>query len=153
MSRAPARKSRDVPASDLSEPMAPALMRRCHELAMGRLFDDLQAAGFGDVRPSHHPVLSFPGPQGSRPGDIAARTGRSKQHVNILLNELERSGYLERRPDPADSRGKVVTLTKRGERLMAAVGRSLQDVEAEWSGRLGKARFESLRSSLQELGG
>jgi DNA-binding MarR family transcriptional regulator len=37
-----------------------------------------------------------------RPSDLAARLHMSKQALNYLLGELERRGYLERDPHPAD---------------------------------------------------
>jgi DNA-binding MarR family transcriptional regulator len=132
--------------------MAPALMRRGHEAAMTRLFERWADAGFDDVRLSHSPVLGFPGPHKARPSEIATRTGRSRQHINILLNELEAAGYLVRVPDPEDNRGKIVMLTDRGIDLMTTGRKELEAIEADWERKLGKQRFAALKRSLTELG-
>jgi DNA-binding MarR family transcriptional regulator len=132
--------------------MAPALMRRGHEAAMSRLYARWAEAGFDDIRMSHSPVLAFPGPHRARPSEIAARVGRSRQHINILLNELEAAGYLVRVPDPDDNRGKIVMLTNRGMDLMALARTELEAIEADWERSLGKQRFAALKRSLTELG-
>jgi len=50
--------------------------------------------------------------------------------VVAALNELTGSGYLERRPDPADKRRNVVTITARGRervRELAATAAAIQE--------------------------
>lgn len=131
--------------------MAPALMRQNYEAAIERIFARLRLAGFTDVRASHAPVIGFPGPHKTRPSELAARTGRSKQHINILLGELEAAGYLERRAEGADQRGKVIYLTDRGMELAAAVKEAVEQVEADWQQILGKRRLVALKQSLEEL--
>ncbi len=135
----------------MTEPLTPALMRENYEWALDRIFERLHVAGFTDVRPSHAPVIGFPGPHKARPSDLAARTGRSKQHINILLGELEGAGYLVRRAEGEDQRGKVIYLTDRGMRLAAAVKEAVEQVESDWQEVLGEKRFAALRRSLEEL--
>jgi DNA-binding MarR family transcriptional regulator len=145
------------PISDLPEyqgpveQMAPALMREAHGRAIARVFTRVQAEGFPEIRPAHMPVFQFPGPHGSSPVAIAQRSSRSKQHINLLLNDLEAAGYLVRRPDPSRRRGRIVVLTKRGQDLVAAMKEALEAIEAEWSARLGARRFEALKQALRDL--
>ena len=141
----------DRPYPGVTQPMAPALMRRGHEAAMTRLYARLAADGFTGVRVSHSPVLGFPGPHTARPTEIAARTGRSRQHINILLNELEAAGYLTRVPDPDDNRGKIIWLTDRGMDLVAVMREELEAIEADWQRTLGARRFAALKHTLQDL--
>jgi hypothetical protein len=61
----------------------------------------------------------------------------SKQAANCLLGQLERLGYLERRPDAGDRRSKRVALTERGERAGYAIRDAVRDVEREWEAQLG----------------
>ncbi len=131
--------------------MAPALLRQNYEWALERIFAQLKTAGFADVRPSHAPVIGFPGPHKTRPSELAARSGRTKQHINILLGELEDAGYLERRAEGADQRGKVIYLTDRGLELAAAVRGAVEQVEDDWQQALGKRRFAALKQSLEDL--
>ena len=92
--------------------------------------------------------MQYPGPQGLRPSDLAARLRMSKQALNYLLGELERLGYIERLPDPDDLRSRRISVTKRGDAVAAAIREAVAEVEAEWTEQLGPKRFEELRSLL-----
>jgi DNA-binding MarR family transcriptional regulator len=107
--------------------------------------------GFSEFRATHMPVFQFPGPHRSSPTEIARRSGRTKQHINLLLGDLESAGFLERRPDPGRARGSVVVLTARGLQLVASMKEVLEGIEAEWSAALGARRFEALKRALREL--
>jgi DNA-binding MarR family transcriptional regulator len=75
----------------------------------------------------------------------------SKQAANYLLGQLERLGYLERRPDAGDGRSKRIALTDRGERAAYTIRDAVRDVEREWEAQLGHDRFAQLRTLLLEL--
>jgi len=50
------------------------------------------------------------------------RTSRLRPHYcERELHQLEAAGYLKLRPDPADARARLVTLTKGGKKLLEAV--------------------------------
>ena len=121
------------------------------EVVRRRMLERLHREGYDDLEPAHLTVLQYPGPQGSRPSELAARVGMSKQAVNYLLGELERLGYLERRPDPDDLRSRRIVLTDRGSSALLAIRDAVADVEREWARALGKARFEQLRELLVDL--
>jgi DNA-binding MarR family transcriptional regulator len=131
--------------------MAPALMRAAHARAIARVFAQVQAAGFPEIRTAHMPVFQFPGPHNSSPVAIARRSGRSKQHINLLLNELESAGYVERGPDPNRTRGIAVLLTERGMALVTAMRTALEEVETDWARKLGARRFKALKAALRDL--
>lgn len=65
---------------------------------------DLHDAGFTDLVTAHFAVLRYPGPDGSRPSDLAVGAGMTKQAMNYLLGQLEQCGYLVR-SDGADPPG------------------------------------------------
>jgi DNA-binding MarR family transcriptional regulator len=115
------------------------------------MLEQLHARGFDDLTPPHLIVLQYPGPQGLRPSDLAARLRMSKQALNYLLGELERLGYIERLPDPDDLRSRRIAVTKRGDAVAAVIRAAVAEVEAEWAQKLGSKRFEELRSLLAEL--
>ena len=75
----------------------------------------------------------------------------SKQALNYLLGELERLGYLERRPDPDDLRSKRVALTRRGVSAIRVIREAVEEMEATWAGNLGHKRFGQLRTLLRDL--
>src|SRR5215218_10048746 len=95
-------------------PLIGALLRVPWEAVQRRMLERLHDHGFDDLDAAHLNVFQYPGPQGARPSDLAARLGVTKQALNYLLGELERLDYLERQPDPDDLRSKRVALTGRG---------------------------------------
>src|SRR5512132_2988050 len=94
-------------------PLIGALLRMPWEAVQRRMLERLHEQGFDDLDAAHVNVFQYPGPQGARPSELAARLRVSKQALNYLLRELERLGYLERRADPADLRSKRVAVTTR----------------------------------------
>jgi DNA-binding MarR family transcriptional regulator len=137
-----------------TEPPAPligALLRVPLEEVHRRIIERLHERGFNDVGPAHLNVFQYPGPQGRRPSEITAHARVSKQALHYLLNEIERLGYIERRPDPDDARSKRIVLTKRGEAARQTIRDAVGDVEREWSQRLGVRRFATLKSLLREV--
>ena len=121
------------------------------EFVQRRMLAALHERGFDDLDAAHLNVFQYPGPEGARPSELAARLRISKQALNYLLGELERLGYLERRPDPEDLRSKRVALTSRGTSAVGAIRTAIAEVEAEWAQQLGKSRFEELLGLLREL--
>jgi DNA-binding MarR family transcriptional regulator len=115
------------------------------------MLERLHEHGFDDLDAPHLNVLLYPGPQGSRPSELAARLGMSKQAVNYLLGELERCGYIERRPDPDDLRSRRIALTERGEAVGLVMREAVTEVEREWEAKLGRKQFAQLRGLLGEL--
>ncbi len=109
--------------------------------------------GFGDLTPAHLVVLRYPGPQGRRPGEIAAGSGQSKQATNYLLGQLERLGYLERTHDPDDRRSRRVNLTPQGLKAALVMRETVAEVEREWATQLGEEDFDQLHALLSRLAG
>ncbi len=131
--------------------MIGALLRMPWEAVQRRMLELLHERGFDDLDAAHLNVFQYPGPQGVKPSELAARLRISKQALNYLLGELERLGYLERRADPDDLRSKRIALTSRGASAILVIREAVADTETVWSGRLGEKRFEQLRKLLIEL--
>ena len=132
-------------------PLIGALLRMPWEQVLRRMLARLHERGFDDLDAPHLNLVLYPGPQGARPSELAARRGMSKQAVNYLLGELERRGYLERRPDPDDRRSKRIALTPRGEQAAYTIRDAVREIERDWEKQLGRERFAQLRSLLLEL--
>jgi DNA-binding MarR family transcriptional regulator len=139
----------------MSQPFGPpligALLRMPWDVVQRRMLERLHERGFGDLDAPHLHVFQYPGPQGARPSELAVRLRISKQALNYLLGELERVGYLERRPDPDDLRSKRVVLTDRGIAAIGVIRDAVAEVEATWEAELGRDRFAELRRLLGEL--
>jgi DNA-binding MarR family transcriptional regulator len=121
------------------------------ETVQRRMLERLHEHGFDDLDIAHLTVFQYPGPQGARPSELAARLRISKQALNYLLGGLERLGYLERRPDPDDLRSKRVALTPRGTAAISVIRDAVGEMEATWAQQLGPKRFAQLRGFLVEL--
>jgi len=132
-------------------PLIGALLRMPWEQVLRQMLTRLHEQGFDDLDAPHLNLLLYPGPQGLRPSDLAARRGMTKQAVNYLLGELERLGYLERVPHPGDRRSKRIALTPRGEQAAYTIRDAVRAIEHDWENQLGRQRFTQLRSLLLEL--
>ena len=132
-------------------PLIGALLRIPWETVRVRMLRRLHEHGHGDLDLPHLTVFQYPGPQGARPSELAARLGVSKQALNYLLGELERLGYLERRPDPHDLRSRRIALTGRGEHAIEVIRDAVGEVEREWTTKLGAKRFAQLRGLLRDV--
>ena len=138
-------------ASPYGPPLIGALLRMPGDAVRERMLVRLHESGFDDLAAAHLTVLQYPGPQGTRPSELAARLRMSKQALNYLLGELERFGYVERRPDPDDLRSRRIVMTKRGDAMAAVIRGAVGELEREWSEKLGAKRFAQLRGLLVEL--
>lgn len=128
-----------------------ALLRIPWQTLRRRQLEGLRQRGFTDVHEAYLTVFQWPGPQGLRPSELAARARMSRQAINHLLGQLEANGYLQRRPDSVRGHGKRIELTARGEALGRALREIIAEAEREWAQRLGHERLEQLRSLLTEL--
>src|SRR6266536_5154953 len=118
-------------------PLIGALLRMPWEAVQRHMLERLHARGFADFDAAYLNVFQYPGPQGARPSDLAARLRISKQALNHLLGQLERLGYLERQPDPDDLRSKRIALTKRGYSIVPVIRDAVGELELEWAQQLG----------------
>ncbi|MFF8190638.1 MarR family winged helix-turn-helix transcriptional regulator [Streptomyces bobili] len=72
-----------------------------------------------------------------RPGELAQRLGVEASHVTRTVQQLQKSGYVTRVPDPDDGRAQRIQLTAAGreaiDRVRDAGARGMQLALAEWS--------------------
>lgn len=130
------------------------LLRLAYQAMMSESVEPaLAQAGFGDIRSAHLPVFralaSFPA--GMRSTELASYAGITKQSMGYLVDHLEAGGYVERVPEEADQRAKVVRLTDRGWKAGGRIRDLVLEVEAEWGRRVGVERVRQLRAILQDL--
>lgn len=134
-----------------------SLLRRTHLLMVDEITTRLEAAGFPDSPPSFHSVFENLDPEGTRLTTLAHRSGLTHQSIGEVVAVLERRGYVERIPDPADGRAKLVRLTESGRNLVRAAITVIDGIEREWSQRwrahgLTCDLRDALRGALDDLG-
>ena len=141
-------RSQGSPAAAQKAMLIGALLRVPAQAIHRRIINELNAAGFTELRVPHMAVLQYPGPDGVRPGLLAERAGISKQAMNQLLRSLETLGYLSRSDVPDEGRARIVRLTKRGRAAYAKIHDILRDIEREWGAELGPRHFRQLKDLL-----
>jgi DNA-binding MarR family transcriptional regulator len=72
-----------------------------------------------------------------RPGELAQRLGVEASHVTRTVQQLQKSGYVTRVPDPDDRRAQRIELTEAGRRAVSSVrdagARGMQMALSDWS--------------------
>jgi len=127
-------------------------MLRDPALALNELVSEaLVERGFTDFRPAHGTIGQHIADRGSRVTELAQLAQVSKPTIVYLVNDLEHLGYVERIPDPADGRAKLVRFTERGARAQRAAREIVAQIESDWTRLLGTRDFEVLRGLLQRL--
>lgn len=127
-------------------------MRRPLRALSERVGQDLARAGFTDLRVTHLVVFQVLAADGSRLTDLAARAFVTKQSMGALVDDLAGWGYLERVPDPADGRARLIRRTARGWRAERTARASVAAFEKAWARRVGPERMRQFRRVLEEFG-
>jgi DNA-binding MarR family transcriptional regulator len=140
----------ESPERDLSDHTLAVLIS-----ILNRVVDDAVmtalAAEFGDVGWSHGAVFEMLDPGGTHVAELARRARMTRQAMGELVEDLERLGYVERRPDPADRRAKLVMLTTKGEAALRDGIAAVADLEARWAACLGERETRAFRAALENL--
>ncbi|MDT5155346.1 MAG: hypothetical protein QOI01_7079 [Mycobacterium sp.] len=116
-----------------------------------RIFRALQDAGFNDWTLAQVRVFQRIAAAGSRLTDLADQAQVSKQSAGVLVDQLERLGYVRRVPDPTDGRARLIVIEERG-RLAAEVAMATSsEILSEWTAFLGTRNFTLLHQILDQL--
>jgi DNA-binding MarR family transcriptional regulator len=71
--------------------------------------------------------------------------------VGSIVDALEGAGYVERIPDPADGRARLVAVTAKGQNLVELSIPEIREIETAWESEVGQARLRELRRTLTAL--
>jgi DNA-binding MarR family transcriptional regulator len=112
------------------------------------LYARLEDAGYTDVTRLHGAVIAHLDEEGTRATELARRSGRHKQIIGRIVDELEQLGYVERRPERGDRRAKLVVPTERGRKLMRLSDEIVLDIERRQAAELGKAEYAEFKRTL-----
>jgi DNA-binding MarR family transcriptional regulator len=116
-----------------------------------RVFAALAAAGFDDFTPAQARVMQRIGPDGTRLTELAEAAQVTKQTASFLVDQLERTGYVQRTPDPTDARARLVRVAARGLAARPVAEAAVAEAEGEWRAHLGERRWAALREALTRL--
>ncbi|MCL3996939.1 MarR family winged helix-turn-helix transcriptional regulator [Streptomyces lavenduligriseus] len=116
-----------------------------------RIHEGVVARGFPDLRPAHGFAFARLAPTGATVTDLAAHLGVTKQAASQLVDEVERKGYVERRPHPGDARARLVVLTERGWACTRAAEEAAGEVVGKWVELLGEGEVGALLDRLTRI--
>lgn len=134
-----------------SRPLIGLLLRLVYQHYAQDVDAALRQAGFDDIRPAAANVFPFVPAEGITVSRLAELARVRKQSMAQAVDQLERTGYVERRPNPHDHRSRLVFLTERGAGVPPVTHAAAQRVEERWAQLIGPAEFETLRASLLGL--
>ncbi|MFJ3306782.1 MarR family winged helix-turn-helix transcriptional regulator [Streptomyces sp. NPDC086549] len=115
------------------------------------LFNTLAEQGFDDIPPRAGAVLAHLRTDGIRASELARTSGQHKQVIGSLIDDLERLGYVERRPDPADRRAKLIHPTERGLLQMQTAASIMRTIEERHAKALGTQEYAAFKTALHRV--
>lgn len=132
-------------------PLLGLLLRLAYQQHSQEIEAALRENGFDDVHPAAANVFSFVPPEGITVSELAHLARVRKQTMAQAVDQLERTGYVERRPNPRDRRSRLVFLTERGESVKPVTHGTAARVEERWAQLTSPEELEALRGSLLHL--
>ncbi|MET8450855.1 MarR family transcriptional regulator [Streptomyces sp. NPDC005209] len=134
-----------------SEPDLGVLAVRVLFSVQRELFTALVEQGFDDIQPRAGAVLAHLRADGIRASELACASGQRKQVIGSLIDDLERLGYVERRPDPADRRAKLICPTERGLLQMEAATSIMRAIEERHANARGEREYAAFKTALHHV--
>jgi DNA-binding MarR family transcriptional regulator len=115
-----------------------------------RVIRAVREGGF-DVTVAQARIAQRIAEDGSRLTDLAEQAQVTKQTASLLVAALEREGLVERIPDPADGRARLIRFTQKGQAASKRARQVVMGVEQEWNDHLGPELAACLRQALTKL--
>ncbi|MGW1892357.1 MarR family winged helix-turn-helix transcriptional regulator [Streptomyces sp. NPDC002004] len=134
-----------------AEPDLGVLAARVLFAVQRELFTALAEQGFDDIQPRAGAVLAYLRTDGIRASELARASGQHKQVIGTLIDDLERLGYVERKPDPADRRAKLIYPTGRGLLQMEAATSIMRTIEERHAKALGAHEYATFKAALHRV--
>jgi DNA-binding MarR family transcriptional regulator len=136
----------------LSKVTLAALLDVAAQAMLVEFRSELEGAGYAEIRPTHGCVFRFiRAGEGMRLTELATFAGMTKQSVGEIVDNLVALGYVERIPDPADRRAKLIRLTAKGAQAREVGYGLFGKIEGRWAERYGEDRITELRELLEEV--
>ncbi|MFF9056665.1 MarR family winged helix-turn-helix transcriptional regulator [Streptomyces erythrochromogenes] len=139
-----------VPSAVLDGPVSHAISRvsRLHRIVAGRLLRDL------GLHPGQEFLMMHLWDSGAvRQSELIKAVGLDPSTVTKMLQRLEQSGHVRRRPDPADRRASLVEVTEASCGLFTEVSRAWGELERQTLDGLDAAERAELGRLLGKVEG
>lgn len=129
----------------------PTLMRAARGAYAQSIRAQLRAVGVDDLPRNGAFILAGIDTTGGPRQDLPAGLGVSKQAVSQVIDALVNRGYLTRNPDPSDRRRISLELTGRGQEVVDAVLRGVEDVDERLLEQVSAEQYAAMRLVLATL--
>ncbi|MFI5503657.1 MarR family winged helix-turn-helix transcriptional regulator [Nocardia asteroides] len=106
-----------------------------------------------DLRTAHYAVFRYLAPEGTRVTALAEAAGMTQQSMGELVAHLERRGYVERCPDPADGRARLIVATAAGRVAVAVAAGHIRRIEDAVAAEIGAPELAGVCDALARLPG
>ena len=138
-----------MPDTDLAR-----MLLLAHRTLIDELLAGLTEWGWEDAKPGDAAIfMHIDRRSGTRLTELALRARITKQGMMLIVDDLERRGFVRRVPDPNDARAKLVRLTARGRRYVADARRLIAGIESRVRRDVGQRSYATLRGALEEIVG
>ncbi|WP_198676012.1 MarR family winged helix-turn-helix transcriptional regulator [Kribbella monticola] len=113
----------------------------------------MAAQGFDEQGRSDGFVLRTLGATPMTISALAERLEISKQGAGQIVDDMERRGFVVRKPDPTDGRARLLHLSARGEAALAAARKFHQTYERRLRKTHGDAAIDAVRTVFTAIAG
>jgi DNA-binding MarR family transcriptional regulator len=122
---------------------AVSMFGKIRDAANRMILLELEKHGVGSIAPSHGDILmSLYGRDGISVKELAEKIHRTQPTVTVLVDKLEKLGYVERKKSEEDSRVTLIKLTE--------IGIQLKPIFREISEKLNNVIYGDLHISEKE---
>ncbi|MBE7683812.1 MULTISPECIES: MarR family winged helix-turn-helix transcriptional regulator [Paenibacillus] len=126
-----------------------ALIARIRDHVNKRIVQELEQHDVTGIVPSHGDILMFLYREDSLSIKmLAERVHRTQPTVTVLVNKLEKLGYVERSKSAEDSRVTLIRLTERGQQLKPIFEQVSETIQDMVYGGMTDEQAEQLESLL-----
>ena len=149
-------KKLEYTVGHMSEPdptalATPTLIRAARGAYTQSIRAELLSIGIDDLPRNGAIILAGIGTERGPRQDLSADLGVTKQAVSLAIDVLVNRGYLERSPGSGDRRRVDLELTERGQVVVDAVVRGVDEVDARLAELVPPEQIEGMRAALIAL--
>ena len=115
-----------------------------------RVYRGAKEKGYGFITPAMVRLFAHMGRRAVSIPELARRLSISRQAVHVTVHEAMRHGVVEFEECDFDRRMKLVRFSATGLVMLEAAASTMEQVQQELEGRIGKKDVESLRRILEK---
>lgn len=129
-----------------------SLISKIHEKGNRFITEQLTANGIEGLVPSHGDILAYLySCEKSTMKDIAEKIHRTKPTVTVLVDKLEKLGFVKREKSPVDSRVTFIVLTKKAMEFEKVFEKISKDLNSLLYKNLTDKEAETLDELLKKM--